>query len=267
MDKEKIYPINFTQSIEFVVGPKLKVSGLTPCLIPTDKIVGFDMIQPCEEFKPIDFYPHPIALESQGLYTLIPAENYWKPDLVGISATHIYCLLLPAKLAETTRQTILSVVNHIHGNRTLLERNEVYEQVYNNKHLNERIKAAYGIDNDIIKHLSDLLIHNGYAKAPQKRKSQKNRQKSGLLPVNRDTKEQPNTPEDDIHLKNKWDVFAKNTHGVLLFDEIINTFPDNKRQQTKSRLYQLILSEESLEDVWKKVSIGLGKQSHVKAAS
>jgi len=158
---KKIYPVNFAHDIEFVVGPNLRVPGLTLCLVPIEKIIGFDLIQPCEEFKPIIFYPPPIALESHGLYFLIPGENYWRPDLVRVTASHILCLLISGELTETTRQEIISVVNHIHGNRTLLERTEVYDQVDHNNQLQDWIKSVYGIDSDIIKHLSTLLINNG----------------------------------------------------------------------------------------------------------
>jgi len=267
--KNNICAINPGHEIEFVVGPKLQVTGVTPYLIPIDKIVGFDLIQPCKEFKAITFYPQPIALESNGLYTLIPEETYWKPDLIGISATHINCLLLPTELDETTLQTILSVINHIHCNRTLLERNKVYDQVDQNNFLKERIKAVYGIDNDIFKQLSSLLIKNGYAKPPQKRKSSaKKGHKDALSPVNSDIKKQQNSPENNyIDLENKWNEYAKQNGEVLTFDEIVNVFPVESQQRVIGRLYQLISEEKSLIDVWTQVSKGLSEHTRVKAES
>jgi len=269
---KEIYPLNFEQEIEFVVGPNLQVQGLIPCLVPVERIVGFDLIQPCDQFKPIMFFPIPVALESHGLFTLLPEETYWKPDLSGITASHVFCMQLPSELPEEIRQQIISMVNTIHANRTLLTKKEVYDRVNDNEKLQEVIKSVSGCDGDVLKLLGFLLINNRYEKPPQTRKpipmkpqNNNSSTEGNESPEKSSIMGQNDFPQDEDY-KNAWNEFAKQNHGVLTFDEIIVQTVSNKKA-TRKRLHELIRDSEDLAKVWKKVSDGLEAQREKEKSS
>ena len=116
--------------------------------------------------KVIKCYPTPIFLEFNGIYSPVTDVKYWKPDLNGIYASHILCDLIDSDLDEDSRQKIITVVNYIHANRTLLVRKSVYSEIELNEILRERIKAVYDIDGDIFapEGLPYLLHGNAYVK-------------------------------------------------------------------------------------------------------
>lgn len=256
--KEKIYPVNFEINVEFIVGPNLQVP-VTPVLIQANKIIGFDFIQACEDLRPIMCNPVPIVIESNGLYIPTLDLDYWKPDLSGAESSHILCLLIKSDIDENTRQQVISILSHVHANRTSTSKKDLFEQVDKNTLLKEHIKSVYGID-DLFhgeKGLSHLLGANGYVKTPQRRNLYKAKHSSLDNSI-----EIPVDISNEI-LEKSWNEFARKNYGVLRFSEIITAATATATatsEKVRNRLYQLIRECEDLMKVWEKVSNGLNTE-------
>lgn len=240
---ENICPIDFDQDIECVLAPNLRFKGLKLCSIPVENIIGFNLIKPCNDEKVVMIYPTPIVVESNNLFTIIQSDKYWEPDLINVVGSHILCMVIVDDLPEMKLQQILSVVNLIHGNRTVMLRSELYKLVEKSQLIQDGIKDAYNVEGDIFSHksgLSSILINNGYKKAPQKRRKL-------------------NTASSDNFQEKKWAQFASLNHGVMTFDEIIKALNSESPERVKAKLVKLMSEDENLHNVWQKVSNGLAK--------
>jgi len=276
MEEDKIYALNFDVEIEFIVGPNLKVP-VVPVLIAANKVIGFDFFQTCDVLKAVMFDPVPVVFESDGLYFPARSADHWKPDLSGAVASHMFCLLIKQDLDEEKRQEVISVVNHIHGNRTLVDKKELYATVQHNPLVRGQVAHAYGMPVEKIfnlgEGLSRLLGANFYTKAPQLRKIRKKQpiNPKGSFetqPINEKDSVTSTKPHEEAldgnsdgkfrinsDLEKRWNTFASMHTDVLTVEDILASC--SNKTKARKRLYDLMNQTDDLMSIWEKISKGL----------
>jgi len=213
------------------------------------------------------------------LYFPARSADHWKPDLSGAVASHMFCLLIKQDLDEEKRQSIISVVNHVHGNRTLTDKKELYATVEHNPLLKGQIARAYGMPIEKIfnpgEGLSRILGANFYTKSPQLRTSRKKqtiKSKGGLdSEAQREQDSVTSTTKNERHneqiegfdgqfrinvdLENRWNTFASMHTDVLTVEDILASC--SNKNKARQRLYDLMNQTDDLMSIWEKISKGL----------
>jgi len=247
--------------MNLIIGPNLSIEGITFESVPVEKISGLDFVLPSPDQEVVCCFPVPVAIKMRGQYELIPNLLLWKPDLNGAGFSALHCYVLPEDIDEKTLQAIRVTLETVHANRTLQKRGEVSKMIREIPHRREILEKVYGMDP--IKHLSRLLVGNGYCKRHQSRLAAKGK-KQGLaskVEVWSEVDSNDSSVRNEKSPIDRWNEFQEKHPPAWTFNKIVNAFPKIQQQEAKERLVKLIDGNGGdLMSVWISVRGGLKKK-------